>query len=336
VSADSLTLFVSWRTVRIYLHIPHKLHLNASLSFYSIPVISAADLSFRHKNIFKTLNMEMSVLMASISSGSDMAYEKYISHFDNKYGDTQVVMASALRLQYPGLKLTTCDASVHDLMGFANAGKATMSILDPGTHRVIRQVNQPSRKVGLPGMRMVHQDDEVATGDPADGETENGSFSSQIKFGRYLYLWNNQQYLVYLADGLSSGRFASYYYILCEASLEDEERLSSKAIDRLMHAASSWAMESEDEILVFNQGRWGKDKELFKSVQSTSWDDVILESSMKSSLVKDVEEFFNVEDIYKDLNVPWKVRLFLLVYEQKSSAYEEESRLSCGTIYSKP
>jgi transitional endoplasmic reticulum ATPase len=285
--------------------------------------------------------MDMSVLMASISSGSDMAYEKYISHFDKQYGDTQVVMASALRLQYPELKLTTCDASVHDLMGFANAGKATMSILDPGSHRVIRQINQPSRKVGLPGMiltdpGMVHQDDEVAIGDPAYDETENVSFSSQIKFGRYLYLWKDQKYLVYLADGFSSGRFASYYYILCEASPEDEERLSSKSIDRLMHAASSWAMESEDVILVFNQGRWGKDKELFKSVQSTSWDDVILESSMKSSLVKDVEEFFSVEDIYKDLNVPWKVRLFLLVYEQKSSAYEEGSRLSCGTIYPKP
>jgi len=271
-----------------------------------------------------------------------MAYEKYISHFDKKYGDTQVAMASALRLQYPGLKLTTCDASVHDLMGFANAGKATMSILDPGSHRVIRQVNQPARKVGLPGMcltpdtGMVHQDDEVAIGDPVDDETENGSFSSQIKFGKYLYLWNDQEYLVYLADGLSSSRFGSYYYILCEASPEDEERLSSKAIDRLIHAASSWAMESEGEILVFNHGRWGKDKELFKSVQSTSWDDVILESSMKSSLIKDVEEFFNVEDIYKDLNVPWKVRLVLLVYEQKSSAYEEESRLSCGTIYPKP
>ena len=116
---------------------------------------------------------------------------------------------------------------------------------------------------------------------------------------------------MYLVDGISSDRFTTYYYILCEASLEDEGRLSSKAIDRLMHATSSWAIESNDEILVFNQGRWGRDKALFKSVQSTSWDDVILESSMKSSLVKDVEGFFDVEDIYKDLNVPWKVRLFL-------------------------
>lgn len=266
--------------------------------------------------------MTMSALIASISSGSDTAYEKYISHFDNKYVDTQAAMASTLRLQYPGLKLTTCNASVNDLMGFANAGNATVSILDPGSHRVIRQVNQSSGKVGLPGIiltsgaGMIHQDDMVATEDPADDQGENGSFSSQIKFGKYLYVWNDQEYLVYLVDGISSGHFTTYYYILCEASLEDEGRLSSKAIDRLMYATSSWAMDSKDEILVFNQGRWGKDKELFKSVQSTSWNDVVLESSMKSSLVKDVEGFFDVEDIYKDLNVPWKVGLFLSLCQQ--------------------
>jgi hypothetical protein len=31
---------------------------------------------------------------------------------------------------------------------------------------------------------------------------------------------------------------------------------------------------------------------------------VILEQEMKTSLVKDVEGFFNAKEIYKDLNVP--------------------------------
>jgi hypothetical protein len=74
-----------------------------------------------------------------------------------------------------------------------------------------------------------------------------------------------------------------------------------------MYAAASWNMEPQDEILVFNRGRWGKDKALFKSVQTTSWADVILENNMKSSLIKDVEGFFDAKGIYKDLGVPWKV-----------------------------
>jgi hypothetical protein len=81
-----------------------------------------------------------------------------------------------------------------------------------------------------------------------------------------------------------------------------------------MYAAASWAMESQDEILVFNHGRWEKDKELFKSVKSTSWEDVILEQEMKTSLVKDVEGFFDAKEIYKDLNVPWKVRDIFLIH----------------------
>jgi hypothetical protein len=250
-------------------------------------------------------------------SGPDMAYEKYRTHFGNNSVDTEAAMVSALRLQYPSLKLTTCDPAVHDLIGFAAAGKAKLTILDPNAHRVIRQVKQASRKTV--DMDLLPEPDaprfmEQVNDESGEDAKEEGSFSNQIKFGRYLYKWEDQEYLVYLVDGISSGHWCSHYYILCEACQEDEKSMSSKATDRLMYAAASWAMESQDEILVFNHGRWEKDKELFKSVKSTSWEDVILEQQMKTSLMKDVEGFFDAKEIYKDLNVPWKVRDIFLIH----------------------
>jgi hypothetical protein len=259
----------------------------------------------------------MTPLLAFMMSGPDMAYEKYRTHFGNNSVDTEAAMVSALRLQYPSLKLTICDPAVHDLIGFAAAGKAKLSVLDPNAHRVIRQVKQASRKTV--DMNLLPQPDaprfmEQVNDESGEDAKEEGLFSNQVKFGRYLYKWEDQEYLVYLVDGISSGHWCSHYYILCEACQEDEKNMSSKATDRLMYAAASWAMESQDEILVFNHGRWEKDKELFKSVKSTSWEDVILEQEMKTSLVKDVEGFFDAKEIYKDLNVPWKVRDIFLIH----------------------
>jgi SpoVK/Ycf46/Vps4 family AAA+-type ATPase len=61
-----------------------------------------------------------------------------------------------------------------------------------------------------------------------------------------------------------------------------------------------------NEIYVFDDGRWSKDKTLYTSVQSASWDDVILASATKSTLINDVQSFFDNKALYHQLSVPWK------------------------------
>lgn len=41
-------------------------------------------------------------------------------------------------------------------------------------------------------------------------------------------------------------------------------------------------------------------------MQNASWDDVILDESMKKSLIADVDSFFGNRDTYERLKVPWK------------------------------
>jgi hypothetical protein len=256
--------------------------------------------------------MAMSGLMAAALSSPDLVYDKYREQFNRGINDTETAISTSLRIQYPSLKLTSCDAAVHDLVGFAQAGNAKLTLLEPHTFHAVRNVTT----VGANAQRVGNLFDCVPMPD-SEVIMEEDSFASQVKFARYLYEWGSQEYLVYLVQGYSSGYWNNFYHILCEASTDDDSLISSKAIDRLMYAAASWTATLREEIMVFNQGRWLKDSALFKSVLSTTWDDVILECSMKSSILRDVEGFFAAEDMYKDLGVPWKVINILPISKRK-------------------
>jgi len=49
-----------------------------------------------------------------------------------------------------------------------------------------------------------------------------------------------------------------------------------------------------------------KNRELWRAVQGSSWDEVILDPEMKQHLIEDVQGFFNSKDLYQELAVPWK------------------------------
>ena len=74
-----------------------------------------------------------------------------------------------------------------------------------------------------------------------------------------------------------------------------------------------------EEILVFNQGFWSKNHELWVDVQKADWNDVILKEEMKTTIRKDVMGFYESEALYKKLAVPWKVKVIQKVIQTISS-----------------
>ncbi|KAI0729314.1 P-loop containing nucleoside triphosphate hydrolase protein [Fomitopsis betulina] len=74
----------------------------------------------------------------------------------------------------------------------------------------------------------------------------------------------------------------------------------------LILAAGSWYSQLHQEILVYNQGYWNKNHNLWVEVQKANWDDVILKQEFKDRLQKDVNGFFDSEALYKGLAIPWK------------------------------
>lgn len=73
-----------------------------------------------------------------------------------------------------------------------------------------------------------------------------------------------------------------------------------------------WANSLKEEIWVFQNGRWNKSKSLYKSIQATSWDDIVLDESFKEDLRRDTDTFFSSREVYESLGITWKRGILLL------------------------
>lgn len=82
----------------------------------------------------------------------------------------------------------------------------------------------------------------------------------------------------------------------------------------LLHTAGIWTYDLHEEIYVFDSGFWMKDHNLWLEVQKADWEDVILKDDFKKNLMKDVFGFFDSEELYKKLSIPWKVRLMVTMW----------------------
>lgn len=81
--------------------------------------------------------------------------------------------------------------------------------------------------------------------------------------------------------------------------------------DALVLSAGKWTSLLHEEIWVFDNGYWEKSKELWKAVEGSSWDDVILDPDMKTGLIQDVQGFFDNQTLYAQYAVPWKRGIIL-------------------------
>ena len=124
-----------------------------------------------------------------------------------------------------------------------------------------------------------------------------GALGENIQFGKYLYTWDGKEYLLYIMVGMQSIYTIRNSYLL-GPSKEDTESL--------MLAAGHYASELHDEILVFDGGYWQKSRALWKSVEHSTWDDVILDEGMKKAIMGEIHKFFDSRERYARLKVPWK------------------------------
>jgi transitional endoplasmic reticulum ATPase len=108
-------------------------------------------------------------------------------------------------------------------------------------------------------------------------------------------------YLVYQDTFKSADKL--FYILYPRESTNDS---STSPTDNLILAAGKWTSQLHSEIFVFDDGRWTKSRELFKSVSGSSWSDVVLDPDMKKNLIEDVQGFFDNQSIYKEFSVPWK------------------------------
>ncbi|KAF4948583.1 hypothetical protein FSARC_13703 [Fusarium sarcochroum] len=221
------------------------------------------------------------------SQDGDGATNSYFKHSDGKRINTDLVFTSSLKKQYPELDLVVVPqysdmGSRCDLLAFASAGHATMTpVQDKG--------DLPSSlewTVYLPPARRM------------DGN--KGYLGETVIFGKFLYQWKGEEFIIYLVDGRDGSE--SYpeirnNYILTADVYKAEQ---------LVLAVGSWGSDLHNEVWVFDQGFFQKDRELWESAQKSTWEAVILDKEMKKSLINDHISFFESRQTYTGLGVPWK------------------------------
>ena len=71
-------------------------------------------------------------------------------------------------------------------------------------------------------------------------------------------------------------------------------------------AVCEWSSEVRGEILVFKDGNWEKNEELYKSIKSATFANLILPDSLQQQVQTHFEQFFRSRDVYERYGIPWK------------------------------
>lgn len=206
-------------------------------------------------------------------------------HCDAHRVETQLVVLELLRSRHPDFHVTCTMPHKCDLFGYAAAGHATATLDCDDSLDSMRYYSEQRPRL----------------------EKKPGILKDQVRFGRWRYTWKRSEYLIYEHSILEPfGRETKLLYVLSPliSGVLKDGHLSTT--DELLLAVGAWSTQLHEEIYVMDDGRWTKSKDLWKSVQGCSWDEVILDSEMKANLIEDVHGFFNNRQLYKILSVPWK------------------------------
>jgi AAA+ superfamily predicted ATPase len=110
-------------------------------------------------------------------------------------------------------------------------------------------------------------------------------------------LWNGE-----LLDVVLISWAESCYRIRHQWIVADQREVAEKFYD----AVCEWGCEARGEIVVFQDGYFQKSKELFDSIQSTTFDNLILRDSLKRQIQTDFAQFFSARETYERYGIPWR------------------------------
>ncbi|TVY85026.1 putative ATPase [Lachnellula suecica] len=223
--------------------------------------------------------------MADSISTSAHGFPGWLEYSSRLREDTELRAHEILRNTHKDYHVTRTSPAKCDLLGYASAGHASAVRDNDETYDALRAYNKPGSRL----------------------EKKPGVLGDEVKFGRWSYTWQQNTYLVYQIEfAVPLKPNQKVLFVLSPRSDVTKQSIYHIATDELLLAAGAWSANLHDEIYVFDNSRWTKDKELWKSVQDASWDEVILNQDMKNSLMKDVQGFFDNQQLYKTLGVPWK------------------------------
>jgi AAA+ superfamily predicted ATPase len=79
-----------------------------------------------------------------------------------------------------------------------------------------------------------------------------------------------------------------------------------EVVEAFVAAVCAFCNEPRNAVLAFRGGCWSKDREIYKAVQASSFDDLVLAGDMAREIREDFTSFLSAKDEYARYGVPWK------------------------------
>jgi hypothetical protein len=146
------------------------------------------------------------------------------------------------------------------------------------------------------GLCSVHLRDSVHSQIQTSWEEHEG-ISKAPRNAWFAVEWNDQTFEALVLTWERGFHEQRYVWLLAE---------SEEAGDRFFAAVSEWNAEIRDEVLVFDGGCWDKSEDLFRSIKGATFDNLVLQGTLKEEIRDDFARFFASRAAYEAHGVPWK------------------------------
>ena len=110
-------------------------------------------------------------------------------------------------------------------------------------------------------------------------------------------LWNGELLDVVLISWAESCYRVRHQWVVAEG-----RELAEKFYD----AVCEWGCEVRGEIVVFQDGYFEKNQELFESIKGATFDNLVLQPALKQQIQNDFGQFFNGRATYERYGIPWR------------------------------
>jgi AAA+ superfamily predicted ATPase len=130
-----------------------------------------------------------------------------------------------------------------------------------------------------------------------DWEGNGKKPEQQIQNAWLNVLWRGELLDVVLISYSQACSLQQHHWIIA-----DSPQLAEDFLDAVCESSC----EVRGEILVYQNGYFDKDKELFDAIKSANFDNLILSDSLKDEIKNDFEQFFNSRETYERYQIPWR------------------------------
>lgn len=110
-------------------------------------------------------------------------------------------------------------------------------------------------------------------------------------------LWQGQLLDIVLITWTEGCYRSRHHWIVAE---------DKKLAEAFFSAVCEWSSEVHGELLVFQDGEWEKNKELYGAIKTATFDNLILRDGLKQEIQNDFGQFFRSREVYERYRIPWK------------------------------